>query len=441
MNVAWNRSCILFLLALLLCYVFRRLGLGKLQWGLLPLLIIGHSHLPRGHPHHALTHLCARYGPVLLLCFGSRPVLVVASPSATKECFTTNDICFSNRSLLLSSQHFNYNGTTFAVVPYGARWRSLRRIATLRLLSPAHLASFAPLANVRSLLRSLNLLRRTLLRANERQVQEPIRLLFAWNGQWRSSSTIPMVADSDLSNLRYLNTVIKETLRLFPPDPLLVPRESTMECKGATIEATHVLRQDGPPRDLNGNVKSRQRRNLALIDRNIRGLQLAVHQRPTSDRVAASAHPKDVKEALPRIFGIRTPEPSRINPRSRLKQVQTASGGLHVPRGTMLLVNAHMVHRDPEVWANPTRFMPERFETEEGEGYKFIPSSFPSELEGDGARGKPWPKRPWGWRWRLWCSALSGGELEKRRWISVRARDAPLPWLFPWRLRACLAKP
>ncbi|RRT75304.1 hypothetical protein B296_00009705 [Ensete ventricosum] len=100
---------------------------------------------------------------VLLLRFGSRPILVVAT--ATKECFTTNDLCFANRPLLLSSQHFSYNGTTVAVQPAPHCHHS----STL----PARLCSFTPLhgANVRSLLRSLNLLRRTLLRASERQVQ------------------------------------------------------------------------------------------------------------------------------------------------------------------------------------------------------------------------------------------------------------------------------
>ncbi|URE18780.1 Cytochrome P450 [Musa troglodytarum] len=39
-----------------------------------------------------------------------------------------------------------------------------------------------------------------------------------------------LVIDSDLPQLRYLNNVIRETLRLLPPGPLLVPRESTMDC-------------------------------------------------------------------------------------------------------------------------------------------------------------------------------------------------------------------
>ncbi|KAK3000598.1 hypothetical protein RJ639_021553 [Escallonia herrerae] len=49
--------------------------------------------------------------------------------------------------------------------------------------------------------------------------------------------------------------------------------------------------------------------------------------------------------------------------------------GYDIPRGTMLLVNAWAIQRDPNVWEDATMFKPERFEgTEAGrEGFKFIP--------------------------------------------------------------------
>lgn len=92
-----------------------------------------------------------------------------------------------------------------------------------------------------------------------------------------------LVDDSDVQSLTYLQNVINETLRLFPPVPLLLPHQSTED---ATV------------------------------------------------------------------------------------------CGFHVPRKTTLLVNTWSIHRDPELWADPEKFMPERFghgSVESGyEGYKWI---------------------------------------------------------------------
>lgn len=43
-------------------------------------------------------------------------------------------------------------------------------------------------------------------------------------------------------------------------------------------------------------------------------------------------------------------------------------GGFDVPRHTMLVINSWAIHRDPEVWEDPTEFRPERFEGWSGEG-------------------------------------------------------------------------
>ena len=94
------------------------------------------------------------------------------------------------------------------------------------------------------------------------------------------------VDDHDIKDLVYIQAIVKETLRLYPPSPLSVPHEAMEDC--------HVC-------------------------------------------------------------------------------------GYYVPKGTRLLVNVWKLHRDPRIWEDPEKFLPERFLTSHasidasGQHFEFIP--------------------------------------------------------------------
>ncbi|OMO64235.1 Cytochrome P450 [Corchorus capsularis] len=52
---------------------------------------------------------------------------------------------------------------------------------------------------------------------------------------------------------------------------------------------------------------------------------------------------------------------------ARLAITDTTIDGYHVPKGTTAMVNMWAISRDPQEWADPLEFMPDRFVTKEGE--------------------------------------------------------------------------
>ncbi|GMP79614.1 hypothetical protein CsSME_00035091 [Camellia sinensis var. sinensis] len=133
----------LIIFSLLLLFFKLVLGKQKIYKNLPPsppgLPILGHLHLLKEPLYQTFQAFSDKDGPIILLRFGPRNVLVVNSPSAVEECFTKNDVIFANRPPSLHSKHLSYNSTTIAAAPYGDLWRNLRRITNLEILSTVQL--------------------------------------------------------------------------------------------------------------------------------------------------------------------------------------------------------------------------------------------------------------------------------------------------------------
>lgn len=85
-----------------------RLNLPPGPWAL---PVIGHMHLLVGAiPHQAMHRLARRHGPVMLLCLGHVPTLVLSSAEAAREVMKVHDATFADCPVYATADIFTYGG-------------------------------------------------------------------------------------------------------------------------------------------------------------------------------------------------------------------------------------------------------------------------------------------------------------------------------------------
>ncbi|CAI0409276.1 unnamed protein product, partial [Linum tenue] len=98
--------------------------------------ILGNLHQVGKYPHRTFASLAKRYGDPMLFHFGRKPVLVVTSSVAAREVLKTNDLIASDRPQIETANRLLYGvNKDITNAAYGEYWRQLRRLCVLHLLS------------------------------------------------------------------------------------------------------------------------------------------------------------------------------------------------------------------------------------------------------------------------------------------------------------------
>ncbi|XAR57833.1 Geraniol 8-hydroxylase [Bertholletia excelsa] len=396
----------------------------------MPVPIVGDLLKLGDKPHRSLAKLAQIYGPIMKLQLGRVTTVVISSRNAIKEALQKQDLAFSSRSVpnaVCAHDQYKYSVTW---LPVGSRWRSLRKILN------SHIFSMSRLDAVQSLRRqkvaelveftgkccregvavdvgcaafttSLNLLSNTLFSVDLADQSEDLAREFrdlVWQimveaGRPNLVDYFPVLARFDPQQIRgrmteHYGKVLRLIGRLI--NKRLELRKSSKS--KAENDVLDVL--------INLSEKSNEEIDRTHIERLFLDLFIAGTDTTSSTVEWAMAEvlrsPKVLEKAraeLQEIVDIGKPieesdiarlrylqavvkETMRIHPPApflipRKVETDVELGGYTVPQGAQVLVNAWAIGRDPNLWPEPTHFMPERFLESEidvrGRDFELIP--------------------------------------------------------------------
>ncbi|KAF8109698.1 hypothetical protein N665_0093s0051 [Sinapis alba] len=441
------QNCFIFILLCffsLLCYTFfvRKPKNSCVDFPLPPsppsLPIIGHLHLLLSVLiHRSLQKLSSKYGSILYLRIFSFPIVLVSSASVAYEIFRAHDVNISSRGFPPTNDSLLVGSFSFISAPYGDYWKFMKKVLVTNLLGPQALErsqrvradeldrfyknlfdkaekkeSVEICEEVLKLTNNIicklimgrccseegGVVERVKGLATELDVMTKTILLANMLPPWLKKLLLSLFKKEVMVVSNTLNELIEK---------ILVEHE---EKQGEGEDLMDVLL--AAHRDENAEYKiTRNHIKSFYVDLLFAGTTTSVQtiQWTLAEIINSPKTLKRLREELDSMVGtVRLiqekdltnlpylqaviKEGLRLHPAGplfgRFSQEGCRIGGFYVPEKTILMINDYAVMRDPNYWADPDEFKPERFlgtwqeEERKEQTLKYIPF-------GSGRRGCP----------------------------------------------------
>ncbi|KAD4888552.1 hypothetical protein E3N88_20625 [Mikania micrantha] len=299
--------------------------------------LIGNIHQLKGTVHEAFESLSKRYGDprgLVLVYIGTIPSLVVSTTEAAREIMKTHDLAFADRPATRMFKAISYNLKDGTIAPYGEHWRQVKSILTLHLLCTKTVQTFEAMRR--------RVLAGYLTKINECFMSnKPVELT-------SMTSPDPVVAADGFTPL------IEVLLKIQKDDNLGITIDSDVvkallldAYVAATDTTASVIQWVMTEFLLNPEImkKAKDEVNTILNGRkDITGEDL--------DKMTY------LKAVIMETTRLHPPVPILL-PRVARQDVNVM--GYDIAEGTRVYVNVYAIMKDPKVWVNPEKFVPERF--------------------------------------------------------------------------------
>lgn len=357
--------------------------------------------------HTYFMNLARTYGPIYSLKLGNRTGIVISSPALAREILRDQDTVFANRDVPVAGKEATYGGNDIVWNPYGPEWRMLRKVCVLEMLGKHMLDSVYSLRkkelrrmikymydeagapvnvgeqmflNVMNVITSM-MWGGTMKGEHRAEFRQAVTEMTALLGMPNVSDFYPALARFDLQGIqKKMKVLVKRFDGIF--ERIIGERLGKESTAGQ--ESKDFLQVMLRLRDTNVDFTMTHLKAL-LMDMVVGGtdttsntVEFALAEMMANPQILRKAQQElettvgknnIVEEShiqnLPYLYTVMK-ETLRLHPALPLLVPHSPSSnstvsGYTIPKGSRVFINVWAIHRDPNIWENPSEFRPERF--------------------------------------------------------------------------------